>query len=185
VPLSLEGPTRTMRGVPAPLTVTSSRFMAHLAHGRRSGRGAGERGSGIRRGPQRPVTWGAVRGSSARLVGLRPKGATKSCHPATASPPGEPEPLMADHPGRSFPRLLAFVLAIHGRGRQARRAQGAPLMIVNDREENPHSTDMTAVGSTGGAIRSRLLEPVESCPDGATGVVSVDAPLVCHGTDDV
>jgi hypothetical protein len=37
---------------------------------------------------RRPVTEDAVRGSSARLVGFRPKGATKSCRPATASPPG-------------------------------------------------------------------------------------------------
>src|SRR6185369_14785409 len=33
---------------------------------------------------------------------------------------------LAAHPSR----LLAPVLAVHGRGRQARRAEGAPLMIV-------------------------------------------------------
>ena len=39
-----------------PVVVTSSRRSAHLARACRPGRGAGERGSGIRRGPQRPVT---------------------------------------------------------------------------------------------------------------------------------
>jgi hypothetical protein len=37
---------------PGPLAVTSSRFSAHLARALRPGRGAGGRGSGIRRGPQ-------------------------------------------------------------------------------------------------------------------------------------
>src|SRR5262249_43817327 len=62
VPLTLEGPARTMRGVPAPMTAIPP------GDGRTwrvddAGRGAGERGSEIRRGPQRPVTGGAVRGS--------------------------------------------------------------------------------------------------------------------------
>ena len=70
---------------------------------------------------------GAVRGSR-RAVGLASEGRGESCRPATAGPRGEPRPLTAGHPGRSFPRLLASVLAAHGRGRQARRAEGAPLI---------------------------------------------------------
>jgi hypothetical protein len=37
-----------------------------------------------------------------RLVGFRPKGAAKSCRPATARPQVEPRPPTAGHPGRSF-----------------------------------------------------------------------------------
>jgi hypothetical protein len=81
---------------------------------------------GVRR---RPVTGGAVRGSR-RAVGLATEGRGESCRPATARPPGEPRPPTAGYPGRSFPRLPAPVLAVHGWGRQAWRAGGAPLMIV-------------------------------------------------------
>jgi hypothetical protein len=76
-----------------------------------------------------PVTGGAVRGSR-RAVGLASEGRGESCRPATARPPGEARPPTAGHPGRSSPQLLASVLAVHGLGRQARRAGGAPLMIV-------------------------------------------------------
>jgi len=39
VPLTLEGPARTMRGVPAPVAVTFPRRPSHLAWRRRPGRG--------------------------------------------------------------------------------------------------------------------------------------------------
>jgi hypothetical protein len=76
-------------------------------------------------GRRRPVTGAAVRGSR-RAVGLASEGRGGSCRPATARP-GEPQPPAAGHPGRSSLRLLVPVLAVHGRGRQARRAEGAPL----------------------------------------------------------
>ena len=50
---------------------------------------------------RRPVTGAAVRGSR-RAVGLASEGSGESCRPATARPPGEPQPPTAGHPGRSF-----------------------------------------------------------------------------------
>jgi hypothetical protein len=62
-------------------------------------------------------------------MGSRPKDAAKSCRPATASPQVEPWPLTAAHSGRSFPLNCSCPLSLlHGLGRQARRAEGAPLM---------------------------------------------------------
>jgi hypothetical protein len=109
-----------------PGAVTSSRLSAHLACGRRPGRGAGGRGSGIRRGPQAA----SHRGRRARQpppVGLSSEGSGESCRPTTASP--------RLNPSRLRPVTLAAlsfdcsrpVLAVHGWGRQARRAEGAPL----------------------------------------------------------
>ena len=69
----------------------------------------------------------AVRGSR-RAVGLASEGRGESCRPATASPQGEPWPPTAGHPGRSFPLDCSRpVMAAHGEGRRARRAEGAPL----------------------------------------------------------
>ena len=88
-PLRPEGSARTMRGAPV-LTrrlLTSSRLTAHLARARRPGRGAGGRGSEIRRGPQRSATGAAARGSR-RAVGLASEGRGESCRPTTARPPG-------------------------------------------------------------------------------------------------
>ena len=117
VPLTLEGPVRTMRGVPVPT-------LCHVHSFRRTRRdadglavvlaGAAARYGGDRR---RPVTGGAVRGSSARLVGFRPKGATKKLPLRNdESPrliPGRLRRVtLAAHPSR----LLAPVLAVHGRG---------------------------------------------------------------------
>jgi hypothetical protein len=84
------------------VAVTSSRRSAHLARGRRPGRGAGGRGSGIRRGPQAAGHRGAVRGSR-RAVGLASEGRGESCRPSNGAPLGEPRPPTAGHPGRSFP----------------------------------------------------------------------------------
>ena len=68
--------------------------------------------------------------------------------------------------------------AIAGLGRQARRAGGAPL---NDCEENPHGIDII----TTSWLLDRLFGPIESGPDGAAGVVAVDAPFVGEGAHDV
>ena len=35
------------------------------------------------------------------------------------------------------------------------------------------------------SLGTRLLGPIEPCPDGSGGVVSVDAPLICDGANDV
>jgi len=76
---------------------------------------------------RRPVTGGAVRGSR-RAVGLASEGRGESCRPATAGPQVEP---LATYGGTPWPlilsRLLASAFAVHDRGRQARRAEGAPL----------------------------------------------------------
>ena len=109
-----------------PVAVTSSRLPARLARGRRPGRGAGGRGSGIRRGPQAAGHRAAERGSR-RAVGLASEGRGENCRPATARP--------RVNPGR----LRRITLAAHSLsaaparprrsrpGRQARRAEGAPL----------------------------------------------------------
>ncbi len=99
-PLRLEGPARTMRGVPRR---GCDIFPAIGVSGERDrpGRGLGGRGSGIRRGPQAAGHRGAVRGSR-RAVGLASEGRGGSCRPATARSPGEPRPPTAGHPGRSF-----------------------------------------------------------------------------------
>ena len=77
---------------------------------------------------RRPVTGAAGRGSSARLVGFRPKGVTKAAAPPTARRPGLTPAAYGGHPGRSFPLNCSRPpLAGHGLGRQARRAEGAPL----------------------------------------------------------
>jgi hypothetical protein len=126
VPLTLEGPARTMRGVPARWLWISSRLPALLAQARRPGRGAGGRGSGIRRGPQAAGHRGAVRGSR-RAVGLASEGRGESCRPATARPRVNLSRLRRVTLAAHSPRLLVPVLAAHGWGRQARRAEGAPL----------------------------------------------------------
>jgi hypothetical protein len=113
VPLTLEGPTRTMRGVPARYPVTSLWRSAQPARRHRPGRGAGGRGSGIRRGPQAAGHRGAVRGSR-RAAGLASEGRGESCRPATARLPGEPRAPTAGHPRRSYPPTARPVLATHG-----------------------------------------------------------------------
>jgi hypothetical protein len=78
---------------------------------------------------RRPVT-GVPCAAAAAPQGLRPKDAAKAAAPRRRDPRVEPRPTTAGHPGRSFPRLLAPVLAAHGQSRQAWRAEGAPLMTV-------------------------------------------------------
>jgi hypothetical protein len=111
--------------VSGPVTVTFFRRLAHLARARRPGRRAGGRGSGIRRGSQAAITEGAVRGSR-RAVGLASKGRGEAAA-RNGEIPGEPRPPTAVTLAALPSRLLARVLAAHGRGRQARRAEGAPL----------------------------------------------------------
>jgi hypothetical protein len=127
--LTLEGPAQTMRGVPA-------RWLRHLHGSRRTWRqhvglvvvlaGAAAGYGGDRR---RPVTGGVVRGSRrvrrARVRRTRRKLPLRNGE----TPEGEPRPLtavtLAALPlGCSRPASL-----FTGRGRQARRAEGAPLKL--------------------------------------------------------
>jgi hypothetical protein len=79
---------------------------------------------------RRPVTGGAVRGSR-RAVGLASEGRGEAAAPQRRDPQVEPRPSTAGHPGRSFPHNCSrSILAAYGRGRQARRAEGAPLMLA-------------------------------------------------------
>ena len=104
VPLTLEGPARTMRGVPARLTVTSSRLsgapgasgdgLAVVLAGAAAGYGGDRR---------RPVTGAAVRGSSPRRR-ARVRRTRRKLPPRNGETPGEPRPPTAGHPGRSSPR---------------------------------------------------------------------------------
>jgi hypothetical protein len=130
VPLTLEGPARTMRGVP-----TCS--LRHFHGSRRTwrvgvgfGRGAGWCGSGIRRGPQAAGYRGCRARQPPRLVGFRPKGAAKAAAPQRRDPRLNPGRLRRVTLAAHSLRLLAPVRAVHGLGGQARRAEGAPLMIV-------------------------------------------------------
>jgi hypothetical protein len=116
VPLTLEGPTWTMRGVPSGACDTLFRRSAHSARCHRPGRGAGGRGSGIRRGPQRPVTWGAVRGSRRAWWASAQRARRKAAAPQRRDPRLNPGRLrrvtLAAHP----PQLLAPILAIRRLG---------------------------------------------------------------------
>ena len=113
-----------------PQAVTCSWLTLHLARASRPGRGAGGRGSGIRRGPQAA----GHRGCRARQSPRR-----RACVRRTRRelPPsnGETPRLNSGRLRRVTlaalsSRRLAPVPAVHDRGRQAWRAEGAPLMIV-------------------------------------------------------
>jgi hypothetical protein len=94
-----------------------------LLAGPAPGRYGGDRG--------RPGHRGAERGSRRARRAAALKGASEAAAPATALPLAEPQPLTAGHPGVPFPRLRASVSCCTEPGRQARRAEGAPL--VSDR----------------------------------------------------
>ena len=115
-----------MRGVPAPLAVTLSRPLAHPAvvdglvvvlAGAAAGYG-GDR--------KRPVT-GVPCAAARRAVGPASEGRGEGCRLTAAGPRGEPRPPTAGHPLAAHPTNCSRALAAHGRGRQARRAEGAPL----------------------------------------------------------
>ena len=94
----------------------------------------------IRRGPQRPVTWGCRARQPPRTVGFRPKGAAK-LPPRNGESPEVNPAAYGGSPWLLFPsRLLASVLAVHGRSRQARRAEGAPLVRVDGLEPSTSSS---------------------------------------------
>ena len=102
VPLRVEGAARTMRGVPArhwDLSGDGAAGGRWSAWFSRTGAAPGDTaGTACGRSPGF-----AGRGSSARLVGFRPKGVTKAAAPPTASRPALPRPPTAGHSGRSSP----------------------------------------------------------------------------------
>ena len=123
VPLTLEGPARTMRGVPV-------RWLRHLHGGRRPWREADESGRGAggrQRGTARTAAAGhrgAVRGSSPRRRACVRR-TRRKLPPRNGETPGELRPLTAGHPGRSFPSTARARLAVHGHTAGAVRP-GAP-----------------------------------------------------------
>src|SRR5690349_3092466 len=128
-PLTLEGPARTMRGAP----VRPAGRDILTAHG--SLGASASAWSWCWRARQWDTT-GTAGGRSLRPPcaavaapwGLRPKDAAKSAAPQRRDPQVEPRPPTAGHPWPLIPsRLLASALAVHGQGRQDRRAEGAPL----------------------------------------------------------
>jgi hypothetical protein len=79
------------------VAVTPSRLPAHLARDCRPGRGAGGRGSGIRRGPQAAGHRDAVRGSSPRRRACVRR-TRRKLPPRDGEPPREPRPPTAVTP---------------------------------------------------------------------------------------
>jgi hypothetical protein len=71
---------------------------------------------------------GAPCAAARRAVGLASEGRGESCRPATARPPGGAPAAYGGSLWPFFPLdCFASALAVHGLGRQARRAEGAPL----------------------------------------------------------
>jgi len=157
--LTLEGLARTMRGVPALVAVT------HSSGDWRTRRetiglavvlaGAAARYGGDRSG-RSP---GCRARQPTRLVGFRPKGAAKAAAPQRRDPRVNPGRLrrvtLAAHPSR----LLAPVLAVHGQGRQAWRAAGAPLKPFVEK----------VVTAPSDALRARLRARHLRAPPGTRG----------------
>jgi hypothetical protein len=131
VPLTLEGPVRTMRGiVPALVAVTHSSGDWRT---RRDAIGLAVvlAGAAARYGEDRrqPVTGGAVRGSRRAWWASAQRARRKAGAPQRRVPQVEPRPLTAGHPGRSCPSLLASASLFTAFGPPARRAGGAPLKL--------------------------------------------------------
>jgi len=74
---------------------------------------------------ERPVTGVPCAAAAASAACVRRT--RRQLPPRNGETPGEPRPPTAGHPGAPSLSALAPVLAAHGRGRQARRAEGAPL----------------------------------------------------------
>ena len=74
--------------------------------------------------------WGAVRGSRHAWGASAQKARRKAAAPQRRDPRLNPGRLRRVTLAAFPPQLLASVLAVHGWGRQARRAEGAPLKVV-------------------------------------------------------
>jgi len=110
-------------------------------------------GTGCGRMPGQPCA------AAAASVGLSSEGRERSCRPATARP-RRSRPPAAGHPGRStLPRLPALA-RVAGPGRQAWRAEGAPLKPWGKVSQTPHRTPLTSanVSRTAG-LRTHLAQP--------------------------
>jgi hypothetical protein len=139
-PLTLEGPTRTMRGVPVPTGACAPfiRRPVHLAHGDRPGQlaqrvihGALRRvltaaGPGHRRGGQRPAT-----------VRYRARGSGPGCPATCGESPHHPWPSRRGTL-RSF-TFSVLVLRIHRESRPGPVGLARRRCALDDREESPHS----------------------------------------------
>jgi hypothetical protein len=128
-PIRLEGPARIMRGVPPQCCGIFSgsrctwREVTAWPWCWRAAAGYG----GDRR---RPVTGGCrARQPPRRRACVRRT--RQSCRPATARPRVNPGRLRRVTLAALPSRLLAPVPVVHGQGRQARRAGGAPLKVVS------------------------------------------------------
>ena len=149
-PLRLEGPARTMRGVPprrcdiftalgASGAWSSAWPWCWRARQRDTAGTAGGRSPGCR-ARQPPRRRARVRRTRRKLP------------PRNGETPGEPWPPTAGHPGR----LRRVTLAAHPSAARARPRCSRPGPLgparrrcaLDDREENPHSIDMAAVGSS-------------------------------------
>jgi hypothetical protein len=156
VPLTLEGPARTMRGVPphrCDIFTAPGAFGANASAWSWCWR-ARQRDTAGTAGGRSP---GMPRAAARRAVGLASEGRGESYRPATARPLGGPWPPTAGHPGRSF------LSTARARPRCSRPGPSGPARrrrALDDREENPHSIDIAtlrhcdiaAVGSSGAGL---------------------------------
>jgi hypothetical protein len=96
----------------------------------------------------RPVTGGRRALQLGTPGGLPPKGRDESCRTAYGELPG-PDPGRLRRPTLAAHSSGSTASTVHGSrpGRQARRAEGAPL---NVREENPHNYGVVAADSATG-----------------------------------
>jgi hypothetical protein len=147
---------------------------------------------GGRRGPQVAGHRGAVRGSRRACRAAARKGASEAAAPQRRDPRVNLSRLRRV----TTPRLFVPVPRCSRPGRQPRRAEGAPLMNVTKVLTTPRpSYALVAmcnynVASSDSRVSYTspcpwLIRPVEPCPNGSGGVVSVDAPLVGESANDV
>ena len=206
MPLRVEGPTRTMRGVPArylrrfrPATGASGAYDLPGRLDRREHARCVTAGWALRR-----VRGNGAAGSGPRRCAIAQEEAGQAAPPPAARVPNTP-----CRPAASIPS--SFTLSVHV-PRILREPQPGPVGLArrrcaleNDREESPHSHLAQGTWHKAprrprptvadrGELRAdsgnqspcvRLLRPVEPCPDCPGDVVSVDAPLVGEGADDV
>jgi hypothetical protein len=133
-----------------PVAVTSSRHLARPARARRPGRGAGGRGSGIRRGPQAAGHRGAVRGS--RRV-------RRACVRRTRRKlPPQLRRVPRVNPGR-LRRVILAALSLSTarvRPRCSRPGPSGPARrrcALDDCEENPHNHQYVGCRIGRGSVR--------------------------------
>jgi hypothetical protein len=119
-------PDNARRSGPPPVTFTRLLRACRVPDGLAAA--GGRATEGVRRGPRAAGHRGCRARPADAPVGLPPAGRGEAGRPATARPRLNPGRLRRTTLGRSFPLSCPRpVLAARGRGRQARRAGGAPL----------------------------------------------------------